>query len=151
MSRRIDRAHKRPGPKSNPMLMSEMQRQGLILIHPVKAVVVEGAYAEWREIMYAAIQKEAGGELDFDADRGQPFTWEQGNILYVPLRGSLHRFIVESAYCPARRNYYRLKQANGWWIALTQAQLNKLLNRRAGEFTPQRTIAQSTILVGEME
>lgn len=151
MTRRIDRAYKRPGPKSNPMLMLEMQRQGLILVHPVKAVVVEGAYAEWREVMYDAIRKEAGHELDFDADRGQSYTWQQGNILYVPLRGSLHHFIVESAYCPARRNYYRLKQANGWWIALTQAQLNKLLNRRVADYLPRRSCAQSAVLVGEME
>jgi hypothetical protein len=109
-----------------PLQPTQLERAGLLT--GTVATVVEGDYAAWRATMYAALRCEAGQEWDHPRDGHLKHRYSVDTRLLIVLAGRIHMVRVDQRFEMGSRLRYRVAWPNDRWIALTQAQLYKLMD-----------------------
>lgn len=110
-----------------PLQPTQLERVGVI--PGTVATVVEGESAGWRSSMYAALRAEARNDHDHPKDVHHKHRWTTGTRLIIHLNGKLHLVKVLEQYEVGGRLRYKIAFVNGQWLALTQCQLLKLMEK----------------------
>lgn len=86
--------------------------------------------ADFIEAVFAAVVREAGSEYDSPKDaESEPFCYAVKERLLIRVSAVEHIVIVSSAYAALGRLRYRIEFPNGCELAVTQAQLLRLVIR----------------------
>lgn|SRR5512138_181767 len=140
----------------NPLLLREAERWGITgPVQRQKAVALDGSYGQWRETFHETVTRDGREQDDpFDVEivrsdnpfipperRVPPHRYAVGRIMALPVGERLERFRIMECFEYGRRLRYKLESMERgqrrWWFAMTERQLMKLQNKRAGDFSPR--------------